>query len=88
MTRDRTGLSNRAQNPGRPEYRTYPATFAHVVRSSRILGGTVRDGKTGLPIEGVVVDARGPVHVNCLTDKDGKYKLVGLSRAKDYSVTF
>jgi beta-lactamase regulating signal transducer with metallopeptidase domain len=84
-----TGIppSQPPRNPLPAEYRTYPATFDHIVNPVRVLTGTLRDTVTGKPIEGVQVAAWGPAYVDSITDKEGRYKLVGLSKAKDYSVT-
>jgi beta-lactamase regulating signal transducer with metallopeptidase domain/protocatechuate 3,4-dioxygenase beta subunit len=89
MTRAETGIKPpRGGPPLRPEYRTYPATFEHVMSPGRVIAGTVRDGATGKPVEGVQVAAWGPVYVESFSDRDGKYKLVGLSKGKDFSLTF
>ena len=69
------------------EYRTYGATFEHVVQDVRLVTGTVRDLATGLPIQGVQVAAWGPEYADAFTDADGKYQLVGLAPAEQYQVT-
>src|SRR5438477_282270 len=78
-----TGASRSLQ----AEHRTYGATFTHVVNPVRPIVGTVRDRATGKPLSGVQVDTWGPANVFTFTDENGKYRLVGHSKAKEYSVT-
>ena len=80
-------LDNTLARQVRAEYRTYPATFDHIVNPVRVLEGTLRDSVTRNPIEGVQVAAWGPAYVDCFTDKQGHYKLVGLSKGKDYRIS-
>jgi beta-lactamase regulating signal transducer with metallopeptidase domain len=82
-----TGIKLPGLNRLRPEYRTYPATFDHVVNPTRILAGTLRDKETGKPIEGVQVAAWGPAYVESFTDKNGHFELAGLSKSTNYSVS-
>ncbi len=76
-----------AVQPLRAEYRTYGATFEHVVQPVQIVAGTVRDMATGQPVPNVQVTAWGPAYVDTFTDEQGKYQLVGLSKADEYRVT-
>ena len=75
------------RNQLRPEYRTYPATFDHVVNPTRVLIGTLRDKETGKPIEGVQVAAWGPAYVDTFSDKNGHFELAGLSKSSSYSIS-
>ena len=73
--------------PGRPrpQLPQYGSTFTHFVVPCRPIVGTVRDQITGKPLAGIVVRrpftrADDPV-AESTTDKDGKYRLTGLSAA-------
>jgi hypothetical protein len=89
MTRAVTGINI---PPGRtlqrPEYRTYPSTFDHVLNPVRVVQGTVRDAATGKPIEGIQVTAWQPSYLESFTDKDGKYSLIGVAKANNYTIRF
>ncbi len=77
------------QHPEAPELGQltyYAATFDHAAAPGRVAAGVVRDKATGKPIAGVVVRAAEPVggypnyEIATKTDKDGRYRLTGLSR--------
>jgi hypothetical protein len=78
----------RGKAPFRAEFRTYPATFDHVMKPARSVAGTVRDRATGKPLVGIQVAAWGPAYVESFTDEEGKYELVGLSKVTEHTVTF
>jgi RNA polymerase sigma factor (sigma-70 family) len=78
---DATGLS--IPNRPRPQLPLYGTTFTHFVAPCRPIVGTVRDQTTGKPLAGIVVRRPftrddDPV-AESTTDKDGKYRLTGLS---------
>jgi RNA polymerase sigma factor (sigma-70 family) len=76
-----------SERPLRAEYRTYGATFDHVVNPTRPVVGTVRDQATGKPLAGVQVAAWGPAYVDTFSDQEGNYQLVGLSKGKEYALS-
>ena len=56
MTKPGEGIDLRNFRDPHPvphEYRTYGATFEHVVQDVKLVTGTVRDLATGLPVPGV-----------------------------------
>jgi RNA polymerase sigma factor (sigma-70 family) len=64
----------------------YGASSDYVGRASRPIRGVVRDKETGKPITGVSVEhyhGQGP---SALTDKDGRYELLGLAKSPDYAL--
>jgi Carboxypeptidase regulatory-like domain len=64
--------------------RFYGASFDHVALASRPVRGMVRDKETGKPLAGVTVGhyhGQGP---DALTDKEGRYELLGLAKAQQY----
>jgi hypothetical protein len=73
--------------PIQAEYRTYGATFEHVMQPVQIVAGTVRDIASGKPVPNVQIAAWSPAYVDAFTDAEGKYQLVGLSKADEYRVT-
>src|SRR5262249_41687220 len=65
------------------------ASFDHLAGPGRPFIGTVRDKATGKPLSGIkigVAEQFGRAHypVEAVTDKDGKYQLVGGPKAKAY----
>ncbi len=73
----------------------YGPTFDHLARPAKPITGTVRDKKTGKPVAGVRIIgrvpnmgyARGGSPVEATTDAMGNYRLDGLSKGKQYTVT-
>ncbi len=64
----------------------YGASFDHVGLASRPVRGVVRDKATGIPLAGVSVEhyhGQGPA---ALTDKEGRYELLGLVKSRRYSL--
>jgi protocatechuate 3,4-dioxygenase beta subunit len=60
------------------------STFTLRVGPSRVIEGTVRDAKTGDPVPGMqVIDLIGNI-CETVTDKDGKYRLVGVKKGARY----
>jgi RNA polymerase sigma factor (sigma-70 family) len=62
-------------------------TFTLRVGPSRPIVGTVRDAKTGEPVPGMTVAGGFTDICETTTDKDGKYRLVGLKKATSYDLT-
>ena len=57
-----------------------------MAHTSRPIRGVVRDKETGKPMAGVTVEhyhGQGP---SALTDKEGRYELLGLAKARDYAL--
>ncbi|HEY8505470.1 MAG TPA: sigma-70 family RNA polymerase sigma factor, partial [Gemmataceae bacterium] len=67
--------------------KVYPATFDHLVGPGRSIVGTVRDKKTGEPIEGVTVSSvgHGP-WVSAKTDAQGRYRIEGVGKYDRYNI--
>jgi RNA polymerase sigma factor (sigma-70 family) len=76
------------RNPEGPRLTYYGATFDHVAGPTRPIVGTVRDQDTGKPMAGVTVESQkfagvesyGDSSVRTVTDKDGRYRLVGMPK--------
>jgi beta-lactamase regulating signal transducer with metallopeptidase domain/protocatechuate 3,4-dioxygenase beta subunit len=86
ITRPGPGIKPKGRIPTREEYRTYGATFDHVVKPVRVVEGTIRDMGTGKPLAGVQVYAWGPVYTDSFTNKDGKYRLSSLAKAQEVEI--
>jgi RNA polymerase sigma factor (sigma-70 family) len=79
-----------ARNPEGPRLTSYGATFEHVAAPTRPIVGTVRDKDTGKPLAGVTVGSQkfagielyGDSSARAVTDKDGRYRLVGMPKGK------
>jgi RNA polymerase sigma factor (sigma-70 family) len=64
----------------------FGASFDYVAHASRPIRGVVRDKDTGKPLAGVTVGyyhGQGPAAV---TDKEGRYELLGLAKSPHYSL--
>jgi RNA polymerase sigma factor (sigma-70 family) len=71
----------------------YGQSFTHAVRPCQVITGTVTDQATGKPISGVkIIGTAGSLRmyfgnaewnegVECVTDRDGRYRLSGLPKA-------
>jgi RNA polymerase sigma factor (sigma-70 family) len=66
--------------------RTYGASFDHVALASRPVRGVVRDKATGKPLAGVSVGHYSGDWPGALTDKEGRYELLGLVKGPHYSL--
>jgi RNA polymerase sigma factor (sigma-70 family) len=83
-----------APNPQGGRLTYYGATFDHVAAPGRPITGTVRDRDTGKPLAGVTVqserfagnNASGDSSVRTVTDKDGRYRLVGMPKGKGNAI--
>jgi RNA polymerase sigma factor (sigma-70 family) len=80
--------------PGEPvvnpsPYRTqkiYGATFEYLASPSRPIRGVVRDKETGKPVAGVRIETIATTH-HPVTDKEGRYELLGHAKSKEYHLT-
>lgn len=66
--------------------RLYGASSEFVCQASRPIRGVVRDLTTGKPMQGVTVT--GQYDCEALTDKDGRYELLGLRKSTSYEMKF
>ncbi len=77
-----------ARNPEGGRLTYYGASFDHTAAPSRPIVGVVRDKDTGKPLAGVTVQSdkfagvntSGDSSVRTVTDKDGRYRLVGMPK--------
>jgi RNA polymerase sigma factor (sigma-70 family) len=83
-----------ARNPEGGQITYYGADFDHTAVPTRPIVGVVRDLDTGKPIAGVTIqsdkfagnNASGDSGVRTVTDKDGKYRLVGMAKGEGNSI--
>jgi RNA polymerase sigma factor (sigma-70 family) len=76
-------------NPAGGKLTYYGATFEHLAAPGRPIIGAVRDKDTRVPLAGVTIQSHrfagsntsGDSSVRTVTDKDGKYRLVGMAKA-------
>jgi RNA polymerase sigma factor (sigma-70 family) len=79
-----------ARNPEGGQLHYYGATFEHLAAPSRPIVGVVRDKDTGKPLAGVTIQSDkfagsnvyGDGSVRTVTDKEGRYRLVGMPKGK------
>ncbi len=79
-----------ARHPEGGRLTYYGASFEHPAAPSRPIVGVVRDKDTGKPLAGIPVqsdkfagvNANGDSSVRTVTDKDGKYRLVGMPKGE------
>src|SRR5262245_38508234 len=64
----------------------YPPDVTVLLAPSRPLVGTVRDSKTGKPVPGVKVSEVNTHIVSAVTDGDGKYRLEGVPKKRQYGL--
>lgn len=65
----------------------YPARFDHVAGPSKPIVGTIRDKRTGKPIAGItVVCPVTPSWLRATTDEQGRYRITGVGKHKQYWV--
>ena len=64
----------------------YPPDVTVMLAPSRPLVGTVRDSKTGDPVPGVKVSEVNTNIVWGITDKEGKYRIEGVPKKKNYGL--
>jgi len=65
--------------------RIYGAKFDYAAAPARAVRGVVRDKATGKPLPGVTVRASGTTFA-ALTNKDGRYEVLGCAKATKYTV--
>jgi hypothetical protein len=83
-----------ARNPEGGQLTYYGAVFDHTTAPTRPIIGVVRDKDTGKPLAGVTIQSdrfagsntSGDSSVRTVTDKDGKYRLVGMAKAAGNSI--
>ncbi len=83
-----------ARNPEGGRLHYYGATFDHLAAPTRPIVGVVRDKDTGKPLAGVTiqsdkfagVNVSGDGSVHTITDKDGRYRLVGMPKGKGNTI--
>jgi RNA polymerase sigma factor (sigma-70 family) len=70
--------------PEAGELTYYAAAFDHSAAPCRLVTGVVRDKATGRPIAGAEIRAGTPFNhlLRTTTDKEGRYRLTGLARAR------
>jgi protocatechuate 3,4-dioxygenase beta subunit len=67
----------------------YGASFDYVAVASRPIRGVVRDKATGKPLAGVSVEggSKGGSNSPVITDREGRYELLGLAKSQRYEMT-
>jgi protocatechuate 3,4-dioxygenase beta subunit len=84
-----------ARNPEGSQLTYYGASFEHTAAPTRPIVGVVRDKDTGKPLAGVTVQSDrfagtntgGDSSVRTVTDKDGRYRLVGMPKGVGNAIT-
>jgi RNA polymerase sigma factor (sigma-70 family) len=73
--------------PGQPPLLSGPKVEA-ILEGTKVIEGVVTDAVTGKPLEGIMVTSGTGYnsHVTARSDKDGKYRLTGLTKNRDYNV--
>jgi RNA polymerase sigma factor (sigma-70 family) len=84
-----TVMTRAAEKVVGPGMYVYGASFDHVAASSRPVRGVVRDKETGKPLAGASVEggSKGGSDGKAVTDKEGRYVLLGLAKAPRYELT-
>jgi hypothetical protein len=83
----RVAKTDAGGSPQRGWWTFYGASSDYVAIASRPIRGVVRDKETGKPLAGVTVahyHGQGP---EAITDREGRYELLGLVKAAQYSLT-
>jgi RNA polymerase sigma factor (sigma-70 family) len=77
----------RLRIPGQPPLLAGPKAEV-VVEGTKVIEGTVTDAETGKPLAGVMVTSGSGYnsHLMAASDKDGKYRLTGLIKNREYLV--
>jgi hypothetical protein len=83
-----TVMTRAAEKVAGPGTHVYGASFDHVAVASRPIRGVVRDKETGKPLAGVCVEggSKGASGCQAVTDKEGRYELLGLAKSPSYSL--
>lgn len=81
-TREKVPPGTRGGNHG-----TYPATFDLLVGPGRSISGTVREKGTGKPLPAITVASSGPVYIEAVTDREGRYRIDGVGKHAEYQVS-
>jgi hypothetical protein len=64
----------------------YPARFEHPCKAGQSIAGVVRDRDTGVPLAGVAVRSVFNVSSQTTTDREGRFRLDGLSKHPSYTL--
>src|SRR5262249_4078766 len=65
----------------------YPSRFDHLAGPGKSITGTIRDKRTGKPIAGISVACPfTPSWIWTTTDAQGRYRLTGIAKRKEYWV--
>lgn len=81
-------INEKLITPGPRGVYVYGATGTLRLRPSRPVVGSVHDAKTGDPVPGMKVSDTGSYLLHeTTTDKDGKFKLIGVGKQPHYAVT-
>jgi protocatechuate 3,4-dioxygenase beta subunit len=83
-----TGPDPKEGGPKPPGLHVYPARFEHPCKPGRSIVGVVRDRDTGAPIAGAGVSSVFGVSSRATTDREGRFRLDGLSQSPSYVLTF
>ena len=77
----------RLRIPGQPPMLSGPKVDA-VLEGTKVIEGVVTDAETGKPMAGVIVGSGSGYNsmVSARSDKDGKYRLAGLTKRREYLV--
>jgi RNA polymerase sigma factor (sigma-70 family) len=70
----------------------YGPTFDHAANATRPITGVVRDRATGKPVADVWINGSAPNswwenYVRAKTDREGRYRLIGLRKARSYHLS-
>src|SRR5262249_41463409 len=77
-------MTRAAEKVAGPRRHLYGASFDYVAVASRPIRGVVRDRDTGKPLAGVSVGFLPDPRCKALTDKEGRYELLGLPKSPRY----
>src|SRR5262249_22622716 len=78
-------IEPRLRIPGQPPMLSGPKIEA-VLEGTKVIEGTVTDADTGTPLADVIISSGSGYNsmVSVRSDKDGKYRLAGLTKNRDY----
>jgi hypothetical protein len=79
-----TGSYPEDRSPQRRGMSVHPARFEHPCKPGESITGVVRDRDTGAPLAGVAVRTVFSVSADTVTDREGRFRLEGLSKDPYY----
>ncbi|HEX7448716.1 MAG TPA: M56 family metallopeptidase [Pirellulales bacterium] len=85
LTREIDPIEPPQTGPGWGAEKTYGAMFEFLARPSRTIVGTVRE-KSGQPLPGISIRSFSGAGLTATTDAQGRYELIGHSKAPQYQV--